>query len=149
MYQPVCCFYHRCWWIWRQEKFATCEGTAILIPRSHSKASYSLRFALVDVQCSYRVFHAWIHLLMHTRTHTCTHTHMHTHTHTLTHTLHHTSQPTVRLPDRAPDASLQQKTLTSQSALYRLSGDYNPLHIDADFAKLGGMQGESRIYQRE
>ena len=130
MYQPVCCFYHWCWWLWRQEKFTTCKGTAILIPRSHSKASYSLRFALVYVQCSYRVVHAWIHLLMHTHTHTCTHkrthtrnththtqhththaTHTHTRTHTLTHTLHHTSQPTVRLPDRAPDVSLQQKTL--------------------------------------
>ena len=86
MYQPVCCFYHRCWWIWRQEKFATCEGTAILIPRSHSKASYSLRFALVDVQCSYRVFRAWIHLLMHTRTHTRTHTHTCTRTHAHSHT---------------------------------------------------------------
>ncbi len=47
-------------------------------------------------------------------------------------------QPTVRLPDRSPDASLRHKTLPQQAAMYRLSGDYNPLHIDPEFAKLGG-----------
>ena len=48
-------------------------------------------------------------------------------------------QPTVPAPSRAPDASLRHKTLPIQAALYRLSGDYNPLHIDADFAKIGGL----------
>ena len=56
------------------------------------------------------------------------------------HFLPHLSlQPTVPAPSRAPDASLQHKTLPIQAALYRLSGDYNPLHIDAEFAKIGGV----------
>ena len=52
---------------------------------------------------------------------------------------HPSLQPTVPAPSRAPDASLQHKTLPIQAALYRLSGDYNPLHIDAEFAKIGGV----------
>ena len=44
----------------------------------------------------------------------------------------------MKPPSRSPDASLRTPTLPSQAALYRLNGDYNPLHIDADFAKLGG-----------
>lgn len=47
-------------------------------------------------------------------------------------------QATAEPPERPPDASLQYKTLTSQAALYRLSGDYNPLHLDPDFAAMGG-----------
>ncbi|KAL3072040.1 hypothetical protein niasHT_033942 [Heterodera trifolii] len=40
---------------------------------------------------------------------------------------------------REPDAVLEQRTLPDQAALYRLgSGDLNPLHIDADFAKMAG-----------
>ena len=31
-------------------------------------------------------------------------------------------------PKRAPDAVVEEKTLSIQAALYRLSGDYNPLH---------------------
>ena len=54
------------------------------------------------------------------------------HVHTLT------SQSTVPAPSRAPDASLQHKTLPIQAAIYRLSGDYNPLHIDPEFAKVDG-----------
>ena len=48
------------------------------------------------------------------------------------------TQPIVKPPSRAPDASLRTATQPSQAALYRLNGDYNPLHIDADFSKLGG-----------
>ncbi|GAA5933750.1 hypothetical protein JCM10213_008583 [Rhodosporidiobolus nylandii] len=41
-------------------------------------------------------------------------------------------------PSRAPDAIVEAKTLPQQAAIYRLSGDYNPLHVDPDFAKVGG-----------
>lgn len=41
-------------------------------------------------------------------------------------------------PERAPDHTVEYKTSTDQAALYRLSGDRNPLHIDPDFAKMGG-----------
>ncbi|KAJ1943835.1 hypothetical protein EC988_006135 [Linderina pennispora] len=43
-------------------------------------------------------------------------------------------------PARAPDAQLSQKTSEEQAAIYRLSGDYNPLHIDAEMSKLGGFK---------
>src|SRR5574341_1873145 len=41
-------------------------------------------------------------------------------------------------PDRAPDKSGSMPTLPLQAAIYRLSGDRNPLHIDPDFAKMAG-----------
>src|SRR5262249_27373147 len=39
---------------------------------------------------------------------------------------------------RGPDKTVAMKTLPQQALIYRLSGDYNPLHADPDFAKLGG-----------
>ncbi|MDF1849172.1 MAG: MaoC/PaaZ C-terminal domain-containing protein [Parvibaculaceae bacterium] len=41
-------------------------------------------------------------------------------------------------PDRAPDIIVEDVTRPEQGAIYRLSGDSNPIHIDPDFAKLGG-----------
>jgi 3-hydroxyacyl-CoA dehydrogenase/3a,7a,12a-trihydroxy-5b-cholest-24-enoyl-CoA hydratase len=41
-------------------------------------------------------------------------------------------------PSRAPDASVAYQTLPSQAIIYRLSGDYNPLHIDPQMAAIGG-----------
>jgi len=42
-------------------------------------------------------------------------------------------------PDKAgPDFHVEQKVPLDQAALYRLSGDKNPLHIDPAFAKEGG-----------
>ncbi len=42
--------------------------------------------------------------------------------------------------ERAADFEISEKTLTEQSILYRLSGDYNPLHIDDDFAQRMGFK---------
>lgn len=41
-------------------------------------------------------------------------------------------------PDRAPDAVIEEKTDANQTLLYRLSGDWNPLHADPDFARAFG-----------
>jgi acyl dehydratase len=41
-------------------------------------------------------------------------------------------------PGRAPDKTVHMETLPSQAAIYRLSGDRNPLHIDPAFAKMAG-----------
>jgi len=48
--------------------------------------------------------------------------------------------PAVPAPTRNADFTTLCKTSTDQSALYRLSGDYNPMHIDADFARMGGFK---------
>uniref|UniRef100_A0A0K8V466 Peroxisomal multifunctional enzyme type 2 n=1 Tax=Bactrocera latifrons TaxID=174628 RepID=A0A0K8V466_BACLA len=48
--------------------------------------------------------------------------------------------PIVNPPNRSPDATCLYKTSEDQAALYRLSGDLNPLHIDPDFAALGGFK---------
>ncbi|EQC33164.1 hypothetical protein SDRG_09150 [Saprolegnia diclina VS20] len=42
------------------------------------------------------------------------------------------------MPVRTPDIVLTLPTSPAQAQLYRLSGDYNPLHIDPDFAASAG-----------
>lgn len=42
------------------------------------------------------------------------------------------------LPDRAPDLHVDLKTLNQAALIYRLSGDYNPLHVDPKTAQAAG-----------
>jgi len=44
------------------------------------------------------------------------------------------------LPKRSPDQVVEEKTTEEQAVLYRLNGDYNPLHVDPAFAKVGGFK---------
>ncbi|XP_018054878.1 PREDICTED: peroxisomal multifunctional enzyme type 2-like isoform X3 [Atta colombica] len=48
--------------------------------------------------------------------------------------------PTIDPPTRKPDVTVTQKTNDDQAALYRLSGDFNPLHIDTAVAMMGGFK---------
>lgn len=43
-------------------------------------------------------------------------------------------------PDRKPDVVVEELTRPEQGALYRLSGDRNPIHIDPEFAKMSGFE---------
>jgi len=46
----------------------------------------------------------------------------------------------VVVPNRAPDAISEMPTTPTQTHIYRLSGDYNPLHIDPMGAQLMGFK---------
>ncbi|MFE5141687.1 MaoC/PaaZ C-terminal domain-containing protein [Streptomyces fagopyri] len=48
--------------------------------------------------------------------------------------------PSARLdaPDGPPDRTVERPVREDQALLYRLSGDWNPLHADPEFAKLAG-----------
>ena len=50
------------------------------------------------------------------------------------------STASYKPPQRTPDNVIEEKTSPDQAALYRLSGDRNPLHIDPDFSKVGGFK---------
>ena len=44
----------------------------------------------------------------------------------------------IPVPDRRPDVTTSAVIADNQAHIYRLSGDYNPLHIDSEAAKFGG-----------
>lgn len=46
--------------------------------------------------------------------------------------------PAQPVPDRAPDRSVEIATLPRQALIYRLSGDWNPLHADPAIATRAG-----------
>lgn len=46
--------------------------------------------------------------------------------------------PCVPAPKSKPEATMRLKTFEDQAAIYRLSGDLNPLHIDPNFSILAG-----------
>ena len=48
------------------------------------------------------------------------------------------SEPENVPPSRPPDAVIKQTIHANQALLYRLSGDWNPLHVDPSFAKAFG-----------
>jgi multifunctional beta-oxidation protein len=43
-------------------------------------------------------------------------------------------------PSRSPDRVVEETTNEESAALYRLLGDYNPLHIDPKFSAVGGFK---------
>ncbi|UZJ56855.1 hypothetical protein CBS101457_006175 [Exobasidium rhododendri] len=49
--------------------------------------------------------------------------------------------PSAKVPSSAPTYTLKDKTTLTQAALYRLSSDYNPLHIDPKIGEKGGLGG--------
>ena len=50
------------------------------------------------------------------------------------------SGPVNEPPERAPDAVIEEQVAANQALLYRLSGDWNPLHADPSFARNFGFE---------
>lgn len=50
------------------------------------------------------------------------------------------STAALLIPERDPDSVVEDLTREEQAALYRLTGDRNPIHIDPNFAKFGGFE---------
>lgn len=50
------------------------------------------------------------------------------------------TEPMRPVPTRAPDAIFEHRTLPQQALLYRLNGDFNPLHIDPRVAEKAGFK---------
>ena len=46
----------------------------------------------------------------------------------------------VKAPERRPDFEVREQVAPTQALLYRLSGDYNPLHADPEFAARAGFE---------
>ena len=51
------------------------------------------------------------------------------------------SWPVHAIPERVPDTICDLPTLPQQALLYRLNGDYNPLHADPAIARAAGFPG--------
>jgi acyl dehydratase len=49
-------------------------------------------------------------------------------------------KPVHPIPERTPDVTCDLPTLPQAALIYRLSGDYNPLHADPAYAKKGGFR---------
>jgi acyl dehydratase len=49
-------------------------------------------------------------------------------------------KPTHPVPERKPDLTCDLPTLPQAALIYRLSGDYNPLHADPAYAKKAGFK---------
>lgn len=52
-----------------------------------------------------------------------------------------TNAEKVTVPKRSPDATVEMPTSPYQAQIYRLSSDYNPLHVDPGVAKKAGFPG--------
>lgn len=51
-----------------------------------------------------------------------------------------TNSEKVDVPNRKPDVTMDMPTSEAQAQIYRLSGDYNPLHIEPNFAQMSGFK---------